>query len=946
MDHKIIVSLTIIDSRLDLIINVIKSILTQSYLPDIIHIFYSSEPLFYDNGISDDIINKLKDELENDIKTEILFTNTENIGSYRKLIPALKIYKNNIIITIDDDILFESDFIKKYIEAYHKYKCIIYSIGKSIDLKNINNNNKKKKNIYVKPTFIPLSHIIPEGYGGILYHTNMFDTHFINLNFKEFPELILKNDDVFFRLYTFKKNIKVFNIEINNTSLLNFTKHNSLYINYNNKLNYINVINEINTFYNEKLSSIISISNSINISNINNHFKFVDDNDIIDMMQELINIKDVENIINMNINKNRISSGTDAKQFQYEYFAFSLCNNFINLKSILEEKIFKKELKSNFILINIEKDVMRYVSATNEYKKLTITDFIHLKATYWKEKEKMITDLKFILEFMTQFNPLIIKENVNNLIINEFSELNDTHILIQDGPLACYCSHVRSMIYGYLHFEDYTIITEDDILISNTENINKYIQFIPDDWDIICLNAIPINIEYNDKYYKFKSTFHSAHFYIIKNRCLPFLFSKLYPIYDQVDLLIAKLHNELNIYNITDTVYQKNYSTNTQNNLYVILNSPNYKYIRDHLDELHTILNETMNILLPNNTVYNSIITSNIIFDVIYNYIINNLNYKNINIEDVNDTNENSNDSSIDSSINSYSYTEFCSSNNNTILLKNKRLYDIIFVITNCCVKGINVTEKTWALMNDINHIVSKFTLHNTIFNNNVLKAYSYGSTSNTYLCGNMVIKAYNSILRWTHINHNNINDIFNKELSILNKLSGIPNTLQIIYDNDNGNDNGNDNDNGNRNDNDNGNDNTKLIKLTYMGCSLYNHFILPEDWKAQITNNFNSLTQNQIYYPEFNLKNIVYLNGKLSFIDYGLASFFNDINNTSHNIDNCNIFIELLTLLNDKFKTIDSNDSNDRNDINHTHKKKLLYITFINNIKINNEEKYKKNIF
>ena len=97
----------------------------------------------------------------------------------------------------------------------------------------------------------------------------MFDTNFINLKFKEFPELILKNDDIFFRLYTFKKNIKVFNIEINISSLLDFSKHKSLYINYNNKINYINVIYDINTFYNEKLISMISISN------INNYFNFV-----------------------------------------------------------------------------------------------------------------------------------------------------------------------------------------------------------------------------------------------------------------------------------------------------------------------------------------------------------------------------------------------------------------------------------------------------------------------------------------------------------------------------------------------------------------------------------------------------------------------------------------------------------------------------------------------
>ena len=105
----------------------------------------------------------------------------------------------------------------------------------------------------------------------------------------------------------------------------------------------------------------------------------------------------------------------------------------------------------------------------------------------------------------------------------------------------------------------------------------------------------------------------------------------MYPIFDQVDVLIASLYNDLNIYNIIDTVYQKNYSTNTQNNLCSILTSPNYKHIRDYLDELNIILNDNINLLLPDNSVYNTIITSYIIFDVLYNYIINNLNYESIN---------------------------------------------------------------------------------------------------------------------------------------------------------------------------------------------------------------------------------------------------------------------------------------------------------------------------
>ena len=112
--------------------------------------------------------------------------------------------------------------------------------------------------------------------------------------------------------------------------------------------------------------------------------------------------------------------------------------------------------------------------------------------------------------------------------------------------------------------------------MANTENIEKYIKEIPDDWDILMLNACSKNKIYNNIWYKFDDEFHSTHFYIINHKCIPTLFENLYPITDQVDVLISNLHKKLNIYNIQETVYQKNISTNTQNNLHVIFNSPHY----------------------------------------------------------------------------------------------------------------------------------------------------------------------------------------------------------------------------------------------------------------------------------------------------------------------------------------------------------------------------------
>ena len=62
------------------------------------------------------------------------------------------------------------------------------------------------------------------------------------------------------------------------------------------------------------------------------------------------------------------------------------------------------------------------------------------------------------------------------------------------------------------------------------------------------------------------------------------------------------------------------------------------------------------------------------------------------------------------------------------------------------------------------------------------------------------------------------------------------------------------------------------MIQMDYLGVSLYDDFKLPHDWKEQVHVFFEKMTTHNIYYPEFNLKNILVLDEKLNFIDFGLA--------------------------------------------------------------------------
>ncbi|ATZ80191.1 hypothetical protein BMW23_0131 [Bodo saltans virus] len=701
---RIVVSLTTISSRLELLKKVIVNMFEQTIRPNIVHVFYSHEPLYYDDGIDNATISKLNKEIDmiNFYNVQVIFTAVDNIGSYRKLIPALKIYKNDIIITIDDDNIFELTFIQKYMYQYLKNNCIVCSGGKFFNIKDYNNDidHSSILNInYTEKSVITAMNYIPQGSSGILYHTKMFDSDFIDFDYEHLSEIIKKNDDVFFRNYTFRKNIKILFLTIKRTNLLDIDTEKSLYYDYNIDVKTSDILHEIS-----KLN--FHITNEINtILDINECKENVNENDEILYFQIQNNIKQ--------------SNRADIKLLQYEEHSHVKNLNTINLKELIENHLIKKETTTNCIIINIEKDIKRYLSAIDEIKKLSFNTFVHLKATFWKEKKNFVKDLNFVFDFLRKFNDNIPS---TEFTINEFSELNDKNVKIQDGPLACYCSHVRAMIYGYMNFKDYTIICEDDIFIGNTDYIETNIKCIPADWDIICFNSKPINVVHSGAYYKFNDTFCSLHFYVIRNSCYERLFKYLYPVHDQIDIIIGNLHKTFNIYNIINTVYQKNFSTNTQNNLNVIMNTPGYAPTRNMLMKIHNILLRYINITIPNNLDNNEKLCSYIVSDVLYDYIMNNANYIVPN-DPNNDDNDNVDD--IDENENSYFLD----------------LYEPMYLFVKYCVKGINTRKVTFSLMNDIKHILESFVLHNTVDDNmEIMKAYSYGSSSNVYLTNNKKI--------------------------------------------------------------------------------------------------------------------------------------------------------------------------------------------------------------
>lgn len=110
---KVIVSLTSYPKRINTVSQTIQTMLEQTEQPDEIILWLaSSEFPNLENDLPADLLQLLSEKVK--IKW------TKNLKSYKKLIPALIEYPDDIIITIDDDLLFDKHIIERLLNGYRK----------------------------------------------------------------------------------------------------------------------------------------------------------------------------------------------------------------------------------------------------------------------------------------------------------------------------------------------------------------------------------------------------------------------------------------------------------------------------------------------------------------------------------------------------------------------------------------------------------------------------------------------------------------------------------------------------------------------------------------------------------------------------------------------------------------------------------------------------------
>ena len=235
IDIPIYISLTSIYKNQNNLLQTLKSIIIQTKQPNKIYLHLSEEEYILDSGFKDKKITntKLLNFINNHPIIELVWI--KNYGSFRKLLPLLKKKWNEdcIIITIDDDTIYDNNLIKNLVSDYNKHNCIIGYRGFTPEFNKIkdfdyNKRTKKKRKKYLY-NFLT-------GKGGILYKPDFFyKTNDLIFNQELYLKYCSKQDDIWFYLVRVLNNIPCYlgNKNWKNKNLESY----GLFLNFNKKNN-------------------------------------------------------------------------------------------------------------------------------------------------------------------------------------------------------------------------------------------------------------------------------------------------------------------------------------------------------------------------------------------------------------------------------------------------------------------------------------------------------------------------------------------------------------------------------------------------------------------------------------------------------------------------------------------------------------------------------------
>ena len=214
---QLIVSLTTYPARINSVYKTISTLLQQTIKPDKV-VLWLAESQFPDKNLPENLTRLQEFGLE------IKWTE-KDIRSFKKLIPSLKEYPEDIIITVDDDNYYDERLVEFLYNSYlENPECIHARQAFVVKHDSQGKLVMKARNYVYNSTYLPSFLNEPVGCGGVLYPPHVLDDNVMNE--EQFMKIVPTNDDLWFWAHALRKGTKIRVIK-NNYKLKNYIVENS-----------------------------------------------------------------------------------------------------------------------------------------------------------------------------------------------------------------------------------------------------------------------------------------------------------------------------------------------------------------------------------------------------------------------------------------------------------------------------------------------------------------------------------------------------------------------------------------------------------------------------------------------------------------------------------------------------------------------------------------------
>lgn len=168
VNSNLIVSLTSFPARINIVYLAIKSMLNQTQRPQKIVLWLGKE--LFPNGEADLPQNLL--ELK-PFGLEIEFC--DDLKAHTKYFYAMQKYPNNLVVTVDDDIIYPTNLLSTLLKVHHKFpRCVVANRVRSMTIENGDFLPYRGWKINRENNIEPSKMNFATGVGGVLYKPEFF----------------------------------------------------------------------------------------------------------------------------------------------------------------------------------------------------------------------------------------------------------------------------------------------------------------------------------------------------------------------------------------------------------------------------------------------------------------------------------------------------------------------------------------------------------------------------------------------------------------------------------------------------------------------------------------------------------------------------------------------------------------------------------------------------